>query len=138
MLLPGLDARNESAGDLEVRTILIPGSEDRPGMYVQLTMKEHFRYTTELEVTQLRPGPEGHYRTPGMIVRLYHDAKTAEVISYQQQRLHWHLPMEHLDGGWHELSREKMQLNTFLGEWLAVCLNYGVSGEELPALAAES
>lgn len=109
------------------RSILIPGKGTTGDMQVTLRISEHFRYTTELEVVQLLPFDKGHYRTPTMLVRLYHDARSAEVVSYQQQRIRWQPSDDAGRPGWHGLSLEKMQLNAFLGEWLALCLAQGLA-----------
>ena len=64
-------------------------------------------------------------KSPIMIVRVYHDASTAEVISSQghknfQPRYPLLNPkMYHTD--------EKKQVNLFLGEWLSLCLSEGRS-----------
>lgn len=109
------------------RTILIPGKTEADGMMVSLSVREHFRFTTEIDVIQQRPHAERDYLSPCMLVRLYHDAKTAEVISYQHQRTHWQLPATRPGSGWHALSVEKIQLNGFLGEWLTLCLAQGMA-----------
>ncbi|MBT8146491.1 MAG: DUF1249 domain-containing protein, partial [Gammaproteobacteria bacterium] len=62
---------------------------------------------------------------PTMQVRVYHDACTAEVMSYQNHRNfqpHYSQPnplMYQRD--------EKIQVNRFLGEWLTHCLRAGRS-----------
>ena len=70
-------------------------------------------------------------KNPEMLVRIYHDASTAEVISSQgQNNFQARYPrvnrmMYHSD--------EKNQINVFLGEWLSLCLEVGRSAE-FPAL----
>ena len=91
---------------------------------VQIKILEAFKYTTTLEISQ-KPEFRSWMTNPSMLVRVYHDASTAEVISYQGHRnLQPRYPqpnrmMYHVD--------EKMQVNKFLGEWLTHCLNVGRS-----------
>lgn len=91
---------------------------------VEITILEAFKYTSTLEIIQ-RPELKQWMTSPSMLVRVYHDANTAEVISYQGHRnLKARYPqpnpkMYHPD--------EKMQVNQFLGEWLTHCLQVGRS-----------
>lgn len=58
-----------------------------------------------------------------MQVRLYHDARVAEVVAYQQHqhfRARYEFPNRAMLG-----QREKRQVNVFLGEWLSHCLEAG-------------
>ena len=96
----------------------------------QIVVTERCKYTTMIDISQL-PANAGHGQpwlqsedaTPFFSLRVYHDARMAEVIAYNRhQRLHpsYDYPndnMYHRD--------EKAQLNTFLGEWLSHCLKYG-------------
>ena len=60
-------------------------------------------------------------------VRVYHDAKAAEVIAFQDQRRfkavygYPNRQMRHPD--------EKVQINRFLGEFLRMCIAHGISLE---------
>ncbi len=91
---------------------------------VEIKILEAFKYTTTLEIVQ-KPQLETWMTNPSMLVRVYHDANTAEVISYQGHRnlkLRYVQPnpkMYHAD--------EKVQVNQFLGEWLTHCLKVGRS-----------
>lgn len=91
---------------------------------VSITILEAFKYTTTLEIIQ-KPVFEKWMTNPSMLVRVYHDASTAEVVSYQGHRNlepRYSQPnpkMYHAD--------EKMQVNEFLGEWLSHCLKVGRS-----------
>lgn len=66
---------------------------------------------------------------PRMSIRLYHDARMAEVISSQdiyQVKPRYDYPnkqMHHQD--------EKQQINQFLNEWLNLCLTHGQVSVEL-------
>ena len=93
---------------------------------VEIKILEAFKYTTTLEIVQ-KPQLKTWMTNPSMLVRVYHDANTAEVISYQGHRNlkpRYAQPnprMYHAD--------EKMQVNQFLGEWLTHCLKVGRSIE---------
>ena len=98
---------------------------------VELTVLENFKYTNTLRIIQ-KPELTEWVKNPAMLVRIYHDASTAEVISSQgHNNFKARYPrinpmMYHSD--------EKKQINFFLGEWLSLCLKVGRSAE-LPALA---
>lgn len=66
---------------------------------------------------------------PRMSIRLYHDARMAEVISSQdihQVKPRYDYPNKHM----HQQD-EKQQINQFLNEWLQLCLTYGQVNVEL-------
>lgn len=98
---------------------------------VEIKILEAFKYTTTLEIIQ-KPVIRKWMKNPSMLVRAYHDANTAEVISYQGHRNlepRYSQPnpkMYHSD--------EKMQVNAFLGEWLSHCLKVGRSIKALDRL----
>lgn len=83
---------------------------------------EHHKYTTVLRLTQDLPIP---IPIPAagfshMTVRIYHDAKVAEVLAYQnccrfQSKYDYPNPKM-------LQVREKRRVNEFLGEWLDYCL----------------
>ena len=93
---------------------------------VELTVLETFKYTNTLQIIQ-KPALTELIKSPIMLVRIYHDASTAEVISSQghknfQARYPIINPkMYHAD--------EKKQVNLFLGEWLSLCLREGRSSK---------
>lgn len=108
-----------------VRKFCIADIEDQQQkVTVEIKIVEAFKYTTTLEIVQ-RPEFKTWMTNPSMLVRVYHDANTAEVVSYQGHRNlkpRYSLPnpkMYHAD--------EKMQVNQFLGEWLSHCLQVGRS-----------
>jgi uncharacterized protein len=91
---------------------------------VALEVVETFKYTSTVSISLEMPGlVSAYYRPPTMLVRLYHDANTAEVTSYQDERRIRVLYEED------ELPRyypdEKEQVNLHLAEWLALCLEAG-------------
>ena len=102
-------------------------SSDDEKVTVMIKILEAFKYTTTLEIVQ-KPEFRQWMTNPSMLVRVYHDASTAVVVSYQGHRhLQARYPqpnpmMYHAD--------EKMQVNQFLGEWLTHCLKVGRSLQE--------
>lgn len=95
----------------------------------QMKITESTRYTTVIELWQRSEGELPDYLVPRLTVRLYHDARVAEVCSAQQiSRLkprydYPNLRMHQKD--------EKHQVNRFLGDWLAYCLKNGISKQSV-------
>jgi|LauGreDrversion4_2_1035121.scaffolds.fasta_scaffold500594_2 hypothetical protein len=92
---------------------------------VVLTVEEQFRYTSSVTLQVQLSGPgSAYYQPPRLVVRLYHDASTAEVVSYQQQGAFHVRPVP---GEGLEFSLdEKQQVNALLAEWLTLCLEQGL------------
>ena len=93
---------------------------------VEIIIVEAFKYTTTLKITH-KPIFKQWMTNPSMLVRVYHDASTAEVISYQGHR---NLKPRYTSPNPKMYqSDEKMQVNRFLGEWLTHSLKVGRSIE---------
>lgn len=112
--------------------------------HVILRVVARHKYTTEVELSQLhaREGVSEESVSEENVseevletapettlsVRLYHDAKCAEVIAFQDQRVfravygYPNRQMRHPD--------EKVQVNRFLGEFLHMCITHGISLEQ--------
>jgi uncharacterized protein YqiB (DUF1249 family) len=60
---------------------------------------------------------------PRMSIRLYHDARMAEVISSQD--IHQVKPRYDYPNKYMHQQDEKQQINQFLNEWLHLCLTHG-------------
>lgn len=89
---------------------------------ITLSLKERSRYTDTILLEQTHAA--GRWlNNPHMLVRVYHDASMAEVVS-AQGHLHIDGFNEYPNGNMH-LPDEKSQLNRFLAEWLAICLRFG-------------
>lgn len=107
------------------QTFIIQGDGDEGSdrqASVTLRVVESFPYTSSIEVIQQGLCP-AWIQPPKMLVRIYHDACSAEVISYQnQKRIHgrYQYPNPEM-----RLPDEKAQLNQFLAEWLTHCIRYG-------------
>ncbi len=91
-----------------------------------LCVREVTKYTSVIEMTQqntISSEVIGELINPKMLVRLYHDAQVAEVISSQgvrQVKPRYDYPNDRM----HQPD-EKLQINQFLKEWLQLSLEYG-------------
>lgn len=100
---------------------------------VRMTVLERCPYTSLVELVQHSRSASDTLPAPRMKIRLYHDAKAAEVVEFQHARRfaavypYPNAEMRQPD--------EKAQVNRFLGEYLSMCLTYGGALEE-PLLAA--
>ena len=91
---------------------------------VDLLVIEAFKYTSTISIRMGGISSGAFYRPPCILVRVYHDANTAEVISFQED---WNnrvtplpedAPLFYPD--------EKEQVNMFLVEWLTLCIETGL------------
>jgi len=122
-----IDSNQGNIGNLvgEERIFCIADiADDQAKVTVAIRIVESFRYTTTLEIIQ-KPQLKQWMTNPTMLVRVYHDASTAEVVSYQghrnlQPRYSQPNPKMYYPD-------EKRQVNAFLGEWLTHCLRVGQS-----------
>jgi len=96
--------------------------------HLQIRILERSRYTTTVQLAQLDirlPHEICWLHMPKLTVRLYHDARLAEVLAWEghkRLRPHYDYPNQAM---YH--SDEKAQLNRFLGEWLSLSLQQGRS-----------
>lgn len=88
----------------------------------QFFVIERARYTTTLEITEFGMRPQWGL-SAAFSVRLYHDARMAEVTSFQRQR-NPELCSDYPNPRMFQPD-EKTQWNFLLGEWLAHCLAHG-------------
>lgn len=94
-----------------------------------LRVTERARYTTMLEVTQ-RNGLQHWGSSPQLQVRLYHDARMAEVVAWQEHRRvrpKYDYPNQKM-----YQRDEKAQFNRFLEDWLSHSLAHGKSCQVVP------
>ncbi len=96
---------------------------------VKLRVVERCPYTTlvELEQQQMDAGLQFALPAPRMQVRLYHDARNAEVVEYQGVR-RLRPKYTYPNPGMRQRD-EKIQVNRFLGEYLAACLAHGSASQ---------
>lgn len=91
-------------------------------MTYQLEVGEVTKYTTLVDICQSDDIPV--FPLPKMSVRLYHDARVAEVCrsdDLQRIQARYEYPNAQM------VQRdEKAQLNRFLGDWLTFCLKHGI------------
>lgn len=122
---------------------LFPDMRDAPGVEfdvspgeqairVRIEVLERGPFTTLIGLTQLLPHENGG--DPTFKVRVYHDARSAEVTEYQRQTRFaavYDYPNPRM-----RQRDEKAQVNLFLGEVLAHCLRFGVaSGSALMTIS---
>ncbi len=111
-LLPGLrdgtDQWNFNAGVTEATALK-----------VSVKVLDPAPYTTTIEVLQSRnESPE-----PRLVIRLYHDAGLAEIVSWDHHR-NWMSQYSYPNPKMYQMD-EKLALNRFLGEWLTYCREQG-------------
>ncbi len=102
---------------------------------VCLRLVERCPYTSLIELTQGTTATGLHFELPEprIVIRLYHDTRSAEVVEYQNARrfsavyAYPNAEMRQRD--------EKIQINRFLGEYLSICLRYGAALEESVVLS---
>jgi uncharacterized protein len=90
---------------------------------VCLEVVERGPYTTLVRLLRLPDAPWNPQ--PRMLVRLYHDARSAEVVECHGAR-HFRAVYDYPNRYMH-LPDEKAQVNRFLSEFLALCLSHGVA-----------
>ncbi|WP_087018928.1 DUF1249 domain-containing protein [Thaumasiovibrio subtropicus] len=88
-----------------------------------LTILEQTRYTTLIEIEQL--SPLANQPATKLTVRLYHDARVAEVCA-TQQTTRLKPRYDYPNKGMHQKD-EKHQVNQFLNDWLVHCLRHGTN-----------
>lgn len=88
------------------------------GLHVDVL--ERHKYTTVINLVQNLPLKFLSTAMSSMIVRVYHDAEVAEVLSYQGQ-YRFKAKYDYPNPGMCQV-REKQRVNEFLGEWLDYCL----------------
>ncbi len=92
-----------------------------------ILVKEVTRYTTLVYISQNQAiNADANFKSilsPTMHIRLYHDARMAEVNS--SQNIRWIKPRYDYPNKKMHLPDEKQQINQFLKEWLQLCLRQG-------------
>lgn len=94
------------------------------GHDVAVNILERAPYTTILDIEQLGSVASAA-PSPQFQVRVYHDARMAEVVACQGHR-HIKPRYDYPNAGMYQRD-EKFQLNRFFGEWLSLCLANGRS-----------
>lgn len=112
-LMPDLDSANQWSFRVSA-----PQDEWR----VTLSVEERARFTTSVLISR-HQGECRWTQSPALRVRLYHDARMAEVVAWERHRVklgRYSYPNNKM-----YQCDEKVQLNRFLGEWLNHCLAQG-------------
>ena len=91
---------------------------------IQILVEEHTKYTSQLNVSMRFKGNSHFLPKINIQVRLYHDAKVAEVIDFQQKR-RFHSRYPYPNPGMYQRN-EKQQINLFLADWLDHCIRQGI------------
>ena len=93
---------------------------------IRLEVLERSPYTTMVELSQQPEVPWNHKAS--LTIRLYHDARSAEVVEYQGKRHFLRAVYDYPNADMRQPD-EKAQINRFLGEYLALCLTHGIAVE---------
>ena len=97
----------------------------------KICILERSPYTTTLQLIQKSEQPQNTVwlQMPQLTVRMYHDAKLAEVLAWEgHRRLRPRYEYPNQSMYQHD---EKLQINQFLGEWLSICLKKGCEIENV-------
>lgn len=102
-----------------------PGSHQRSqaahSLDLHLHINEQFRYTTELCLTYHFQRDNGPVAEPDLHIRIYHDARLAEVMSARLR----HRPLFDTDEDDNSTLYARWHINRFLYKWLHYCLYQG-------------
>lgn len=97
---------------------------------VVLRVREQTPYTSLVEMSvQEGPATPAWLAAPTLLVRLYHDARMAEVVSFAGFRTAQLRGEAASRALFH--NDEKVQWNGFLAEWLRYCLRHGLAGQSV-------
>ncbi len=105
--------------------VTLNGSGVNSNIEVEFNIIDAAPYTTTIEILQNHPDIASidFMQQPKMVIRLYHDASMAEIVSWNKHRCwlpKYHYPNRHM---YHP--DEKLALNQFFGDWLVFCLKHG-------------
>ena len=122
-VMPFMDSRDERILTVVFAGISVP---------VRFVIKERSKYTSVVLIEPDKDcdvGETGMWEMGSISVRLYHDARTAEVIEIQKQRRFD--PVYQYPNRKMRARDEKVQINKYLGEFLASCLSHGITEERM-------
>ncbi len=100
----------------------------RPVLFIDVL--EQCKYTSMIAVTHYLSFENNVVADMELRLRVYHDARVAEVTSYQHHKKL--LPVYSYPNKKMYQTFEKKQVNLFLKEWLEFCVRYGVQFEKIP------
>lgn len=109
----------------EVFLYSLPALDRQTERQLRMQIIERCPYTTTLELTEILTDSNLSRwgLSPQLTVRIYHDARTAEVLAFQQQK-HFFGRYDYPNPQMRQRD-EKFQLNSLLAEWLNHCLSFG-------------
>lgn len=90
---------------------------------LQLTVSERNRYTTTLTLTYQFEDELGKFPAPDIQIRIYHDARLAEVLSCGRTRSQRNAAYDSWRRDYN--INDKWRINRFLQKWLGYCLRQG-------------
>lgn len=93
---------------------------------ISIDITERGPYTTTLHISQNAVSEA--VPSPRLTVRVYHDARLAEVVAFSNRRRVWPR-YDYPNSDMHQPD-EKAQWNRFLGDWLSLCLHQGWTREQ--------
>ena len=115
-LLPDMDTVDQRQFSVD-----LAGSESQQ---FRIAVKERCKYTTMVDISRQSEHASKPWATaPSFSLRVYHDARMAEVVAFDRHR-RLQAKYDYPNDNMYQRD-EKSQLNTFLGEWLSHCLKYG-------------
>lgn len=100
---------------------------------LHLTVEDRSRYTTTLTLTYIFEGESASLADPDLQIRVYHDARLAEVQSCA--RWHRHSMLESIRSGLARAVGDRWLRNIMLNKWLDYCVERGHSFTALSAPA---
>ena len=112
---------------------LLPNPENLPDSVISkiaghldlyIKVIERSKFTTTFYMSYCFPTTHGLQMEPNLKIRVYHDARLAEVMAGHLH--HGRLVLDNLPA---DALREKWQLNRFLHKWLGYCIRQGHSFE---------
>lgn len=90
---------------------------------LHLQLEEHSRYTTTFKLTYFFEEGDERHADPDLIVRVYHDARLAEVRSCA--RWHQHEVLRSLRANCAQTLGDRWARNMMLNKWLDYCVERG-------------
>lgn len=90
---------------------------------LQLQLEEHSRYTTTCRLTYVFDDGHGQYADPDLVIRVYHDARLAEV--HACARWHQHEVLRSLRADCTQHLGDRWARNMMLNKWLDYCVERG-------------
>ncbi|MBK8509522.1 MAG: DUF1249 domain-containing protein [Candidatus Competibacter sp.] len=114
---------------------LIPVMPQRPvalssripdGLALHFRLLERFRYTSEMSLTYWFGDGDQGFAEPDLRIRVYHDARMAEVLNGQPRRLPaFDAEALHCQTANSVSLLQRWKINRFLFKWLNYCLRQG-------------